>query len=370
MFVGFFVIVLTILSKSVDFGIEESNDENESGIKRFLSFLIGGLKNIARIGRMLKFNRLFFRDPGEELVRIRFTPKEQKFISKLAQLAYQTYFIGDFNDIKIELVEEDALSDEKNVGHQSEDGILSVLDEKTAFITDSLKGIVFTSETTTAIAFKGTSLTFLGIESSNTSEKDKYFDNIVFDCEPNMQNLKDILYIDAAQRIYEQVKHRFPQNKIVLTGHSMGAAIASIIGHKNNEYVVAFASPGDRRIIKTLNLSENKKETKEPRTMIQNLFHKLDTNIIHIGECGDAIFRGACNGSIDVCRISGYNIKTRCHTGRKFCINKNTTFSLLKHPSYTLVKSFEGIAWDLYEINQDGCEINECKKEEPAIFRK
>lgn len=370
MYIEFLVIFLTVFSNSVEVGIQELNHENDSGIKRFLGILVCGLKNIAKIGRIFRFNSLFFRDPDEKLDKFKFTPKERRFLSKLAQLAQQTYSIGDFNDIKVENTGINSLSDRKILDHLSNENNISVSDEKTAFITNSLKGIVFTSETTTAIAFKGTSLTFLGIDSSNTSKKDKFFDNVVFNCDPNLQNMKDILYLEAAQRIYQQMKHRYPQNKIVLTGHSMGAAIASIIGQKNNEYVVAFASPGDKRITKTLNLITNKKETKEPRSMIQNLFYRLDTNIVHIGDCSDAIYRGACNGSIDVCKIAGYNIKTRCHTGRKFCINKNTNFSLLRHPATTIVESFKKTDVDFYEIDQTDCDIKECKKGESKIFLK
>ncbi|KRH92580.1 putative lipase essential for disintegration of autophagic bodies inside the vacuole [Pseudoloma neurophilia] len=356
-------------------------EDNDTGIKRFLEFLIGGLKNIARIGRIFKMNKLFFRDPQESLQQFKFSPKERKFIRRMANLAHQTYSIGDFEDVDIESRNIQnkynssffTIKDQTFHNFQEKDKIqtkIDAVDEKIAFITDSLKGIIYTSGDTTVIAFKGTSLTFLGIDSSNTSQKDRIFDNIIFDCKPSYDRMKEVLYIDAAQRIYDQVKQKYPKNKIVLTGHSMGAAIASIIGHKNQEYVLAFASPGDQRIITALELKEIKKETKSPRTMIQNLFFRIGTNIIHIGDCSDAIYRGACNGSIDVCKIAGYNIKTRCHTGRKFCLNKNTEFSLLAHPALKLIKTTKMLKWDVYEINQTNCSQNECRKDEPAIFLK
>ncbi|CAD5126481.1 unnamed protein product [Dimorphilus gyrociliatus] len=173
--------------------------------------------------------------------------------------------------------------------------------------------------------------------------------------------MKEVLYIDAAQRIYDQVKHKHPKNKIVLTGHSMGAAIVSILGHKNQEYVLAFAAPCDLQIVTPLELKKIEKQT-----MIQNLFHRLGSNIIHLGDCSDAIYRGVCNGSIDVCKIAGYNIKTCCHMGRKFCLNKNTEFSLF----VKLVNTMKMSKWDIYEIHQANCTQNECRKDEPAIFLK
>lgn len=368
--IGFSVILCnTIQSRTV-----ATKDDSSTGLKRLLQFLIGGLKNLARMGRFLKMNRLFYRDPREKLDQFRFTRKERILIFKVAKIVYQTYSIGDFNDIDIKpeykkagfeffTVDEARISEIKN-------GIFKASDDKTAFITDSLKGIVFTSNDTTVIAFKGTSLTFLGIDSSNTSQKDKFFDNVMFNCHPDISKMKEVLYIDAAQRIYEQIKHRYPKNKIILAGHSMGAAIASIIGRKNNEYVLAFASPGEKQIINALGLEETKKETNTPRTLLQNLFHRLNTNTIHIGDCSDAIFRGACNGAIDVCKIAGYNIKTRFHTGRSFCYNKNTDFSLLNHPAYAIIEYLKKERWDSYEIDQTNSKNNECEKDDPNLWIK
>lgn len=359
----------------------QGDDHSDSGIKRLLNFIVRGLKNLARIGRILKMNQLFFRSAPEPLTQFRFTPKERKLIYKLAQIVRQTYLIGDFDDIEVvsdfsELKNDtynsstdSSSSSERETARSEEFQVFAEplqsknkqnLDDKTAFITDSLKGIIYTSENTTVIAFKGTSLTLLGLDSSNTAKRDKEFDNLVFDCHPDPSKLKNILYIDAAQRVYDQIKHHFPKNKIILTGHSMGAAIASIIGHRNNEYVVSFASPGDRRIIRAFDLSSSKVESKEPRSVLKNLFHKIGTNTLHFGHCNDSIYRGTCNGPIDVCKLAGYDIKTRCHTGRKFCIGETSNFTLLKHTATSIVEALRKPHWDTFEVDQTDCDKNEC----------
>lgn len=360
-----FLLIFAILFIKAQEKEDSSNKDskNNSILKYVLGLLINGIKNIHRISKSFTINNLFFKDPKEQIEPFKFTKKEKKILFTLAQLANQAYKIGDFREFNLQENFFKSIKNSKKSKYEQNARFESfeVFEEKTAFITDSLKGIIYTYDNTTAIAFKGTSLSILGIDTSNTSQTDKKFNNVVFNCKPNLNEIKKALYIEAAQRIYTQVKQRNPENKIILTGHSMGAAIASIIGYRNNEYVVAFASPGEKRLIKKLGYPQKTKKTSEPRSVLQNLFHRIGSNTIHLGDCTDSIYRGACNGSIDVCKLAGYNIETRCHSGRKFCYNKQNGFSILTHSMSSILKNLTKNKEKFFEINQKSCDDEECK---------
>lgn len=361
----FFIFVIYCINHTKDENMKQ--EEPKSNFQKFLNFIVKGFRNFARIGRIFKFEKVFAGTAPEKLDEFYFSEKERTFLYKLAQLSYQTYKIGDFDSQQIEneyhfsinqYLDENKIWNKKNINSES----FTIFSTKTAFITNSLKGIIYTSGDTTAIAFKGTSLSILGFDSSNTSRNDKSFNNIIFNCKPDITQMYKMLYIEDAKRIYLEVRERFPNNKIILTGHSMGATIASIVGHIVNEYVVAFASPGDRKIITSLNLPENKIKEHKKQSVISNLFHRLETNTIHIGDCGDSIYRGVCDGNINICKLIGYNIKTRCHSGKMLCFNKNQNLNVFKHPIFSIIYNLSNKSIDFSEIDQSQCENTECQQ--------
>lgn len=50
--------------------------------------------------------------------------------------------------------------------------------------------------------------------------------------------------IDASLIFYKSAKQLYPSSKVVITGHSLGGALAQIVGATHKETVVTFASPG------------------------------------------------------------------------------------------------------------------------------
>lgn len=80
------------------------------------------------------------------------------------------------------------------------------------------------------------------------------------------------------------VSDRFPNATIWLTGHSLGGAVASLIGQTFGVPAVTFESPGDRLAAQRLHL---------PRAP-----GAADLPIWHFGHTADPIYIGVCTVSI------------------------------------------------------------------------
>lgn len=69
----------------------------------------------------------------------------------------------------------------------------------------------------------------------------------------------------------------YPTSRLILTGHSLGGALASLTGNKMNKTSVGFNSPPDRHATESLKLDT------------------LSPYVYHFGTAGDPIFKGTCN---------------------------------------------------------------------------
>jgi putative lipase involved disintegration of autophagic bodies len=96
--------------------------------------------------------------------------------------------------------------------------------------------------------------------------------------------LKSELYYDYAANIYMDVADRYPGATIWLTGHSLGGAIATLLGQTFGVPAVSFESPGDRLAAQRLHL---------PRGP-----GAADMPIWHFGHTADPIFIGVCTVSL------------------------------------------------------------------------
>ncbi|KAI8984726.1 Alpha/Beta hydrolase protein, partial [Mycotypha africana] len=193
---------------------------------------------------------------------------------------------------------------------------------------NGLRGHIFTNDddSLVVISIKGTSA---GLWTGGpTGEKDKINDNMLFSCccarisrawtpvcdcyqgngyicensclQKNIQESE--LYYDSAMVMVEEVIHRFKKSTIWITGHSLGGALASLVGQTFGIPTVTFEIPGDKLASTRLHL---------PSGVYNN------RALWHFGHTADPIFVGVCTGPSSSCWYGGYAMESRCHTGKK-----------------------------------------------------
>ena len=193
--------------------------------------------------------------------------------------------------------------------------------------TDGLRGHIFsdTYNNTVIVAFKGTTV--------DPREKfyasDRFNDNLLFSCccasqrpdpypyTPVCGCRSDVYtcnetcvsqelaqegryYPVAMDLMMYNVSRMYPGAEVWVIGHSMGGAVASLIGLTFGMPTVTFEAPGE----------------KLPATRLG-----LDTEVgipaYHFGNTADPVFMGACNGWTSSCSLAGYAFQSQCFTGKR-----------------------------------------------------
>lgn len=197
---------------------------------------------------------------------------------------------------------------------------------------DGIRGHVFYNEleNIVVLSIKGTSAQGLpGSGEDETTGNDKVNDNLLFSCccarvsylwttvcdcyvksytcdesclEKELMR-KDRFYSTIID-IYKGVLEEYPDAAIWVTGHSLGGALASLLGRTFGLPTVAFESPGELLASKRLHLP-----------FPPGLPSYME-GIWHFGHNADPIFMGTCNGASSSCSLAGYAMETACHTGR------------------------------------------------------
>lgn len=162
---------------------------------------------------------------------------------------------------------------------------------------DGFRGYVFATpdNSTVVLSIKGTSAAFLGRGGGPTARKDKQNDNLLFSCccahvdwtwttvcdcfsggwKCNLDCLQEALveeslfypigtvspllffhclYSCLRQNLYNNLTYMYPNSNIWVTGHSLGGALASLVGITFGAPVVAFESPGEKMASQRLHL--------------------------------------------------------------------------------------------------------------------
>ncbi|KAJ1837840.1 putative lipase atg15, partial [Coemansia sp. RSA 2703] len=178
----------------------------------------------------------------------------------------------------------------------------------------------------------GTSSTFFLGGGSETSARDKYNDNRLFSCccayvdfswstvcnchvsgnkcdttclQEAMADETADNYFYAAAQIFMDVVQRYPDANVVLAGHSLGGALATLLGLTFGLPAVGFEAPGDRLASERLHLPQ-------PPGSVQRRLP-----LFHVGNTADPVFMGMCAGRTSSCYYAGYAMESRCHNGRQ-----------------------------------------------------
>ncbi|KAF8597775.1 alpha/beta-hydrolase [Ceratobasidium sp. AG-I] len=191
--------------------------------------------------------------------------------------------------------------------------------------SDGFRGHVFVSadNKTAVLSIKGTSAGLFG-GNGMTVRKDKLNDNLLFSCccarvdwtwstvcgcfggenkcdqnclEESLE--QDSLFYPVGVNLYNNLTFMYPDAKIWVVGHSLGGALASLIGVTFGAPTVAFEAPGERMAAQRLHLPI------PPST--QHITHVLNT--------ADPVAMGTCNGPTSSCYLGGYALESKCHLG-------------------------------------------------------
>ncbi|KAH9939429.1 Alpha/Beta hydrolase protein, partial [Amylocystis lapponica] len=181
---------------------------------------------------------------------------------------------------------------------------------------DGFRGHIFATpdNSTVIISVKGTSAGWMVGGGGPTPKKDKLNDNLLFSCccarvgptwstvcgcyEGSYKCDQNCLE-KIGMNLYNNVTYMYPDSDIWIVGHSLGGALASLMGATFGVPVVAFEAPGDKLAATRLHLPS------PPSTH----------HITHVYHTADPIAMGTCNGVTSYCAAGGYALETRCHLG-------------------------------------------------------
>lgn len=100
----------------------------------------------------------------------------------------------------------------------------------------------------------------------------------------------------------------YPSSNVWLVGHSLGGALASLLGSTFGLPAVAFESPGERLAATRLHLPL---PPSSPMISASTV-----VPVTHVYHTADPIPQGACTGIGSPCTAGGYALETHCHLGK------------------------------------------------------
>ncbi|KAJ7917049.1 alpha/beta-hydrolase [Mycena leptocephala] len=245
--------------------------------------------------------------------------------------------------------------------------------------SDGFRGHVFATPNneTVVLALKGTSAGLLG-GGGPTVKKDKLNDNLLFSCccarvdwtwstvcgcyrggwkcgadcvEEAL--IDDSLFYPIGTNLYNNLTYMYPESDIWIIGHSLGGALASLLGATFGSPVVAFESPGEKMAAGRLHLPS------PPSTL----------HITHVYHTADPIAMGTCNGVLSSCALAGYAMESRCHLGKSIVYDTVSNLSwgvdVRTHGIVGVIEKVLNVTWP--PAAEVGREVPEALEEEDCV---
>jgi putative lipase involved disintegration of autophagic bodies len=148
------------------------------------------------------------------------------------------------------------------------------------------------------------------------------------------------------QNLVDEVLHIYPNADIWLVGHSLGGALASLLGSTYGIPAVAFESPGERLAASRLHLPL------PPSNGSSNSGRPPLVPVTHVYNTGDPIPQGTCTGFTSLCARMGYALETKCHLGKSIVLDTvqklQWTVGVRNHPIKEVifkVLEADGVEW-------------------------
>ncbi|TIB65665.1 hypothetical protein E3P78_00535 [Wallemia ichthyophaga] len=226
---------------------------------------------------------------------------------------------------------------------------------------DGLRGHIFASSdnSSVVVSIKGTSAGLIG-GGGPSAKNDKFNDNLLFSCccarvswtwtpvcdcyaggwacrEQCLERAvqADSVYYPDATQLLDRISFAYPHADIWLTGHSLGGALASMLGLTFGLPAVTFEAPGDRIPAQRLHLPSIPPEL---------------TAVWHVYHTADPVAQGTCNGLLSPCNAVGFALETRCHTGMSIVYDTVSKLGwavdLRHHRILTVIKEILEQEWE------------------------
>ncbi|KAG7451346.1 alpha/beta-hydrolase [Guyanagaster necrorhizus] len=244
---------------------------------------------------------------------------------------------------------------------------------------DGFRGHVFATpdNETVVLSIKGTSAGVFG-GGGPTVKKDKLNDNLLFSCccaridwtwttvcgcyrggwkcdQDCVEEalIEESLFYPVGTNLYNNLSYMYPDSNIWIIGHSLGGALASLVGVTFGAPVIAFESPGEKMAASRLHLPS------PPSTQ----------HITHVYHTADPIAMGTCNGILSSCALGGYAMESRCHLGESIVYdtvsNLSWTVDVRTHGIVTVI---EKVLTDPWPPSVDmGRQVPEAAPEEDCV---
>ncbi|KAG1738357.1 alpha/beta-hydrolase [Suillus paluster] len=208
---------------------------------------------------------------------------------------------------------------------------------------DGFRGYVFATPDNSIVilSIKGTSAALWG-SGGPTAKKDKLNDNLLFSCccaridwswttvcgcYRGGPLVEDSLFYPIATNLYNNLTYMYPTSDIWIIGHSLGGALASLLG-------ATFGTPVEKEWLQgRLHLPS------PPSTH----------HVTHVYHTADPIAMGTCNGILSSCALGGFAMESKCHLGQSIVYdtvsNLSWSVDIRKHGIVSVIDEILGKPW-------------------------